>query len=273
MPEDRRDREALEVCHLTTSHRAIDNRLFYNEACSLARAGYRTAIIGQHERREILEGVEIIPLSTDGRRRSMIGRMMRALRIAIKEKAALYHFHDPELIPVGVVLKLLGKKVIWDAHEDYQSQLMSRNLPAAAKTLLARCWWVFEKNASRFFDHVITADSQTEGKFSADKATTIANFPPAAFGDVERGESTSDTLRIAYIGGISRERGLVKVVEALDHLKGEPVEFHIAGDTSDPELLKLFSEHPKVVYHGRVPWKEVPRYLASAEVGVVLLQP
>ena len=32
-------------------------------------------------------------------------------------------------------------------------------------------------------------------------------------------------------------------------------------------------EHPKVVYHGVLPWEQVSRFLVTADLGVVLLQP
>jgi len=45
----------------------------------------------------------------------------RVLGLAYRQKADIYHFHDPELLTVGLVLRLLTKaKVIYDVHEDYR---------------------------------------------------------------------------------------------------------------------------------------------------------
>ena len=43
----------------------------------------------------------------------MTKTLWKLFKLALKEKADVYHFHDPELIFIGIVLRLLDKKVIY----------------------------------------------------------------------------------------------------------------------------------------------------------------
>jgi glycosyltransferase involved in cell wall biosynthesis len=265
---------AIRVCHLTTAHRALDNRIFDSEVLSLARAGYDVVVVGQHPREEIVSGVHIVPLPTPG---SKVDRWfkqpLRVLRVARRVRASLYHFHDPDLIPVGVILSIAGAKVVYDAHEDYEEKLRSRKIAKGLGCMLPKAWWYWERLGSRFFAHVITADSHTQAKFPQGKATALANFPPRAFGDVVRSaRPPNDAFKIMYVGGLTRDRGLMEIIEALKYLGDLKVEFHIAGETRDAWLREQF-KRPGVVYHGRVQWQKVNEYLAGGDVGVVLLQP
>ena len=40
------------------------------------------------------------------------------MRTGLRQNARIFHFHDPELIPLGLLLRMLRHQVIYDVHED-----------------------------------------------------------------------------------------------------------------------------------------------------------
>jgi len=262
------------VCILSTSHAVGDDRVFHKEATSLAKAGYEVSLVVQHDREEVIDSVRIIPLR---QARTRFGRYvtgcLRALVLALRARADLYHLHDPELVAVGVLLKLARKRVIYDAHEDYEQKLLSRPLPKMIRGLVARAWGVWERCASRLFDHVITADSHTQLKFPASRTTVIANYPPLKFAALENGKRHEGDFRVMYVGGLGDDRGIGKLVEAIGRVRSENARLHVAGAAPNPEYAGALSRHPRVSYHGKLPWEQVKPLLATGHVGAVVLQP
>ncbi len=95
------------VCILTSVHSLFDIRIFHKQAKTLAKAGYDVTLIVQHTRDEVIEGIKVIALPKPKNRfHRMIGLVFRVFRLALTQKADVYHFHDPELLPVGVLLRL-----------------------------------------------------------------------------------------------------------------------------------------------------------------------
>ena len=68
-------------------------------------------MIATHNKKETIDGVNILPLpESSSRMERMFKKKKLAYELAVSLDADIYHFHDPELIPVGIKLKRKGKK-------------------------------------------------------------------------------------------------------------------------------------------------------------------
>src|SRR6266851_2932452 len=171
------------VCILTTVHSPFDTRVFHKEAKTLVSAGYDVTLVVQHSCQEVVDGVRIVPLPKP---RSRFDRMTRlalsALRIGLRQRAAIFHFHDPELIPVGIVLKLFGKRVIYDVHEATPEDILVKEwVPERLRKLAIRVLGRLERISCGYFDHIIVASRYTGRTFPEGRTTTIANYPLSCF--------------------------------------------------------------------------------------------
>ena len=196
----------IRVAHLTTAHSPFDNRIFYRECLSLVEAGFDTRLIAPHQRVETCQGVSIIPLSpVKGRLQRFTLRQIEVLKEAIKLKADIYHFHDPELILVGLVLKALGKKVVYDIHENnYQSLVTKPYLSKPIARLLASTLGPLEQMISSLFFQVI-AERCYRKRFP--EATEVLNYPSIELFK-EQAQMVPSENNFLYTGGIVDVRGV-----------------------------------------------------------------
>lgn len=142
------------VCILISVHLPFDIRIFHKEAKSLAKAGYDVTLVAQHDKDEIVDGIRIVPLpKPKSRLERMIRTVWMAYRKALKIDADVYHFHDPELMPVGLLLKRHGKRVIYDVHEDVRRQNLSKPyVPALLRQPISAMIGALEAFSARCFD-------------------------------------------------------------------------------------------------------------------------
>src|SRR5690625_2677848 len=98
------NRKTKHVVHMTTVHHPYDPRIYHKECMSLANAGFHVTLLAQTENNEADtdKPIKHIPLKTYT---SRLKRMVFGAREAYKKAKALnadvYHFHDPELLPVA----------------------------------------------------------------------------------------------------------------------------------------------------------------------------
>jgi glycosyltransferase involved in cell wall biosynthesis len=167
------------VCHVTTAHDAGDARIFHKECATLAAAGYRVVLVAPHGRRETNHGVLIDPLPpARGKLQRWARLQARAAVAAARQRAALYHIHDPELIPLALLARVLWRKrVVYDMHELYSEDLVAR-LGRARPLARAALQLALERWPLRMFDLVVFATESLRREMPAPRAAvTLMNLP------------------------------------------------------------------------------------------------
>lgn len=271
----------IKVCHITTVHSSLDTRIFYKECKTLARAGYEVFLIAQHDKEELVDGVRIIGLPRPKNRIvRILGINYKAFWLALREKANVYHFHDPELLLVGALLKLFTHaKVIYDVHEDVPQQILSKHwIPTLLRKPLSIIFNFFEKFFARIVDGVVVATEGIAEKFNRFNPVVIHNYPDLhMLPDSSSTEHNENKKVIIYIGGISRIRGAVEMIRALEYIDNvEDLKLLLIGKFESQELeneLKKMPSYSRVSFLGWLQPLEVYKYLKKASVGLVCLHP
>ena len=116
----------MKVCHVTSAHKRYDGRIYRKQCVTLAKEGYEVILLCIDEQEnEIKDGVRIISINKKFKNR--YHRIISAKKIlkkhCVKIDADIYQFHDPELESLAYYMKKLGKKVIFDSHEDYVASI------------------------------------------------------------------------------------------------------------------------------------------------------
>ncbi len=269
------------VCILTSVHQALDTRVFYKEARSLVKAGYSVTLIAQHDKDEIIDGVKIIALPKPRSRiNRLLGLTFKVFYLALKQKSEVYHFHDPELMIVGVLLKkLFAKRVICDFHEDYPKIVMSRYyIPESLRKCLAFSIDVVQKLLSKHFDYIVAAGDDIADNFREtsfyNKIVVLKNVPPKEFVEACAGDNERTSNRIVYAGGLFRGKGIKELVEAMKFVKNDVVLFLIGSfDTEEfeMEIRERSSERVKII--GQIPYSRMPDFLRTMRIGLLCLHP
>ncbi len=216
---------------MTSVHFAFDGRIFYKEIKTLVKAGYDVVLIAPHDKEENIEGIRIIPLpKTTKRINRLVKTYFRLIWLALKERATIYHFHDPELIPLGLLLKLFNKIVIYDMHELVYFQFeyaywIKNNL---VKSFIQQLYLIIEKFAIIFLDHIILAEDDYRNYLintyrNFDNYTTIRNFP--LISEIETAEPIDGNLNrkfvLFYCGDLAEVRSISKVITSMEYLNGK----------------------------------------------------
>lgn len=268
------------VCILTTVHPLFDTRIFHKQAKTLVQAGYDVTLIAQHEKDEVVDGVKIIALPKPRNRFArMFGLSWWAFRLARRERAAIYHFHDPELIPIGLLFKLRGKQVIYDVHEDVPKQILSKEwIPRPLRKMVAGAARVTEALASWVFDSIVAATPAIAKRFPAGKTIVVQNFP--ILKELVAPESTpyqNRPAKIIYVGGITAIRGIREMVQAMSLLpESLNARLILVGEFSPQSLEAEVRGLPGWEHTEFVGWQDrasVARLLGEARVGLVILHP
>ena len=272
----------IKITHLTSAHPRYDTRIFIKECSSLAKVkNYEVNLIvadglGDEEK----NSVNIFDIGKiDGRINRIFKTTKKVLGKAKKLNSDIYHLHDPELIPIGLKLKNLGKKVIFDIHENIAQQIKDKEyLNYYIRNILSFIYAKYEKKALKKFDILVLAEDSYVEYYSklSDRVVVILNMP-----DIEPMKKfqvdNRDKNGLFYIGGISNERGLDVTIEAIKILKEKTpdIYMHYVGNTYNDilETIDMKNIQNNIKFYGAMPLFEGLELSKDAKVGLSILKP
>lgn len=269
------------VCHFSSAHAPNDTRIFHKQCASLSREGYDVTLVvkakdSQSVGTTVEKGVKVIqvPVDSSSRLKRMIFGAKAVYQKALEVDADIYEFHDPELLPYGLKLARKGKKVIFDSHEDYPTQIMEKEwIPSVLRRLISSVYRAYETHVVKNLDAVLFPCTKNginifEGR--AKQTVIISNAvmleemlsPDAASGGQRDGRT------ICCTGSLTYQRGITHLIRAA-HLAG--VRLILAGKYSSDEYqqeLEQMPEYECVDYRGYLGREELAQVYASSSIGM-----
>ena len=241
--------------------------------------GYETHLVVPYDKNEIIQGVYIhaLPEYKSRFKRLILGNFI-AFNLARNSGANICHFHDPELMFCGILLRLSGRKIIYDVHEDLPKQVLYKEWISskAIKSIFSFLIKWFEAFSCLFFQGVIAATEDIAAKFSKRKTVIIHNYPVLSlFRKREVLIENANEFTLIYAGGLTRIRGIIEIIDAIGLLQGK-CKLLLLGEFDNPDYKKE-CENSKgwkhTNYIGKVKPDEVSKYIAKADAGFAMLYP
>lgn len=206
-----------------------------------------------------------------------------------KHKVPIVHVHDLHYgLIVTIISRILRRKVVYDAHEDYVGMIMGY---LQRKGLLRRiyftiflCYFIFsERIVCRLARKIIVVVEENENRLiklnvPRDKVVVVSNTP-----DVNELRKLSISFTgegretvISYVGGISFLRGLDTLIKALPLIirKNPETRLLLVGDGEGEvtELVKMGKQlgiEKYVTFTGWVSFDKAMKYMQESHIGVI----
>ena len=215
----------MKVCHISSAHAPNDTRIFHKQCASLARAGYDTTFVVKAKDPQSVgetteKGVQVIqvPVDTSSRLTRMLFGAKAVYQKALEVDADIYEFHDPELLPYGLKLARRGKRVIFDSHEDYPTQIMEKGwIPAPLRRLISGAYKAYETHVVKNLDAVLFPCLKNgvnifEGR--AKRVVIISNAVMLEEVPQQLDLSHKEDRTICCTGSLTYQRGITHLIKA-----------------------------------------------------------
>jgi glycosyltransferase involved in cell wall biosynthesis len=223
---------AKHIVHISTVHVDSDTRIVHKQCRGLAGLGYNVTLLIQSDF-DIEYGrfrIKALP-RTSNRAVRMTVLMAKSFRLAWFEQADIYHLHDPELMLMGLLLKVLGKTVVFDMHENLPEQIINKAwISKWLRWPISYSIKLIERIVLTQLSVVMAEKSYLKSYLWVKNKEVILNLPMV---DelIKLSVSKFDTPTVGYIGGITRDRGAFATLNALNNIRADrvPVNFECIG--------------------------------------------
>jgi glycosyltransferase involved in cell wall biosynthesis len=274
----------VKVCHFSSVHSIHDTRVFHRECVSLGNK-FDVTLIGIGNFSGIKNGIKIIGISPSKNRLFRIfSSGIKAYSEAVKIDASIYHIHDAEMIPFGILLSISGKHVIYDIHENTAGDILNRIwIPLVTRKIFKYLYQLLLKSANNYlFIIPVIAENKFKEKLFLKEGNycVIQNYADVIqllpFRISNRFNLPKN--EIIYAGMIQDHyydiNPLLGAIEILSN-KGIEVKLHVAGFLGWGKFQDILDRHPNldrnlIQYHGKISQEELFSITKVCKIGICL---
>lgn len=266
------------IVMLANGHPPFDTRIFVKEARTLAAAGYAVSIILPHDKDEEKDGVKIMATAPlrNGLQKLFISPWTIFRKALRQPKQSIFVIHDSDILLTGIGLKLAGRKVVYDAHEDTPLQISYQHwIPKPLRKPYGWMYFMIEKVCGWMFDAIIVAEPIIARYFPEKKTYLVRNFPSAT--SFHEHPGIPYALRkpwMTYVGALTEPRGLYEMLEGAKAAAiTTTFDFVLGGKFSPPHLEADVLARYKVNFLGWVSYNGLVDLLFESKVGIIIPHP
>lgn len=274
----------FEAIHVTTVHPRYDTRVFSKMCTDLAESGVKTSLyITDGLPSENKNGVNVVSID---KKRSMIPRLLISHLLVffkiLKNRKAIYHFHDPELMIMSIILSLFGYKTVIDFHEDTSKQIEQKHyIKPQFRKLIKASYKVVERIAAKVCSGLIFATpsiAKSIGEEINKKSVIVNNYVKISeFQSINDSSSFNkkNLKQFCYIGLISFDRCFKQLLDSISYLDDD-FQLVLAGNfasEAEKHYLQDHKNYDKVIYKGHVNREEFKSICQNSICGILLFKP
>lgn len=255
--------EKIKILHISSVHVHTDNRI--TKECNSLKSHYDVYFMNSY-----FEGIQNgIKYIKSPFRKNKILRIFTSWFIALPKscstKFKIIHIHDPELLIAFPVWKILGKKIIYDVHENYIKQLEVKDyLPKISKNIFRLSLIFMEKIAKKLSDLIIVVHNELNPSLTDNKNNIVISNAPVLdykYRNIKRKNY------FIYVGMITKERNVLKIAKILKDLD---ISLYIAGNCDDAKLKNKITSLKNVNFLGFLKRNAIKKYISESKCGICL---
>lgn len=268
----------MKIAHLTTAHAWNDVRITLKQARSGVEAGHEVRVFCRDVPVATSDGVSFVRVPrAAGRLARFFVHPLRLARAVREWRPDIIHLHEPELLPVGAVLRRLGHFVVYDAHENFGGLLGQRSwIPRPMRRVANFVTDVAERRLATMMDAVTAAGEDIYDRHRGAQTFLVRNYPlDSEFRERRVVSLGEDGLRIVLGGVLNAGRVVAQLVDAVEQVNEVTrVTLVLAGVPQPADYIEELRRRPGwrfVDYRGALPRQEYLELVASCHLGAALL--
>lgn len=263
------------IAHITTVHNRYDNRIFFKQVNSLRQNEFNVDLIVCDEyQSELQYNGEIISLSYPTFLNTRLMKLLSVLYFLLsnRKKYKIYHFHDPELLPVALLLKLTRSEVVFDCHESFIEAISTKDLSKVKMFFVINFLKILKKLSYKYLNVIFAEKSYYTPE--AIQNEIVLNYPIIDtlenYSNFQR--QLKKPIKFLYVGDVTKIRGAVKMCEMVKMLNDEGIKCTLDLVGTVRECVDITPWKDYISFHGFKEIDEAYAFSREAHFGLIFLE-